>query len=89
VASPHALAALPCDQGHNPNYDVFDLRPGLWLHPSIKPRGYHNFNFYDYVVAPEYQNSLTKMCGRIRSRCALKQTVIQFLRAPPPRASVR
>mmetsp|Transcript_11369 Transcript_11369/g.26708 ORF Transcript_11369/g.26708 Transcript_11369/m.26708 type:complete len:635 (+) Transcript_11369:210-2114(+) len=53
-------------KGHSPNYDVFDLRPGLWLHPSVKPKGYRNFNFFDYVVAPEYQNNLVKMFGYSR-----------------------
>mmetsp|Transcript_14678 Transcript_14678/g.29343 ORF Transcript_14678/g.29343 Transcript_14678/m.29343 type:complete len:543 (+) Transcript_14678:97-1725(+) len=70
VRHPFARALSGClYKGHNPNYDVFDLRPGLWLHPSVKPRGYHNFNFYDYVVAPEYQNSLVKMFGYSRG-CA-------------------
>jgi len=32
----------------------------------IKPRGYYEFNFYDYVVAPEYQNTMTKMFGYSR-----------------------
>jgi hypothetical protein len=70
VRHPFARALSACMyKGHNPNYDVFDLRPGLWLHPSVKPRNYHNFNFYDYVVAPEYQNSLVKMFGYSRG-CA-------------------
>jgi hypothetical protein len=60
------VVSLGYQQGHNPNYDVFDLRPGLWIHPMIKPRGYHEFSFYDYVVAPEYQNTVTKMLGYSR-----------------------
>jgi len=73
VRHPFARALSGClYKGHNPNYDVFDLRPGLWLHPSVKPRGYRNFNFYDYVVAPEYQNSLVKMFGDSRG-CAEAQ----------------
>jgi|MDSY01.2.fsa_nt_gb hypothetical protein len=35
-------------KGHSPNYDVFSLRPGFWLHPVDKPPGYRSFNFHDY-----------------------------------------
>jgi hypothetical protein len=55
-------------KGHSPNYDVFGLRPGFWLHPADKPPGYRSFNFHDYVRADEYQNNLVKLFGDSRGK---------------------
>ncbi|KAH8060452.1 acid phosphatase [Aureococcus anophagefferens] len=43
-----------------PNYDVFDLRPGLWVRPWIKRA---DVNLREYLALPEYANVLTKMFG--------------------------
>ncbi|KAJ8610092.1 hypothetical protein CTAYLR_007091 [Chrysophaeum taylorii] len=47
-------------RGHSPNYDVFELRPGLWLAPNIK---YTGTTLHEYLFLPEYRNVLTKMFG--------------------------
>ncbi|KAH8050942.1 acid phosphatase [Aureococcus anophagefferens] len=47
-------------RGHSPNYDVFDLRPGLWVRPWIKRA---DVNLREYLALPEYANVLTKMFG--------------------------
>jgi len=47
-------------RGHSPNYDVFDLRPGLWLPPSVR---YTGTTLHEYFFLPEYRNLLTKFFG--------------------------
>lgn len=48
-------------RGHSPNYDVFDLRPGLWYPPSVR---YTGMTLHEYFSLPEYSNVLTKLFGR-------------------------
>lgn len=51
-------------KGHSPNYDVYELRPSEWIHPSGRNESnWRNRNFDEYVSYPEYQNSITKMFG--------------------------
>ena len=47
-------------RGHSPNYDVFDLRPGLWLPPHVQRA---NVTLREYLGLPEYRNVLTKLFG--------------------------
>mmetsp|Transcript_22266 Transcript_22266/g.26786 ORF Transcript_22266/g.26786 Transcript_22266/m.26786 type:complete len:631 (+) Transcript_22266:103-1995(+) len=56
----HRAASAYFYRGHSPNYDVFDLRPGLWLPPHIQRA---NVTLREYFSLPEYQNILTKMFG--------------------------
>ena len=74
----YAHARGPAPTSHPPvppslvrqNYDVFDLRPGLWLHPAHRPKGYNKlWNLDDYIAASEYANSVTKLFGDSRG-CA-------------------
>lgn len=54
-------------RGHNPNFDVFQLRPGLWFRPTdAKPKlNPHpsRWTYEEFHKAPEYQNVMTKMFG--------------------------
>ena len=55
-------------RGHNPNYDAYKLRPGLWVHPNDRKFypaliGQKTYTFKEYVGMPEYQNVITKMFG--------------------------
>ena len=55
-------------RGHNPNYDAYKLRPGLWVHPNDRKLypaliGQKTYTFKEYLGMPEYQNVITKMFG--------------------------
>ncbi len=55
-------------RGHNPNYDAYKLRPGLWVHPNDRKFypsliGQKTYTFREYIGMPEYQNVITKMFG--------------------------
>jgi len=55
-------------RGHNPNYDAYHLRPGLWVHPNDRKLypsliGQKSWTFKEYLGFPEYANVLTKMFG--------------------------
>uniref|UniRef100_A0A7S2WAB1 Sulfotransferase n=1 Tax=Rhizochromulina marina TaxID=1034831 RepID=A0A7S2WAB1_9STRA len=51
-------------RGHNPNYDVFMLRPGAWFRAGAHvPKGMKAFDFEYFTNAPEYQNVMTGMFG--------------------------
>jgi hypothetical protein len=54
-------------RGHNPNFDVFQLRPGTWFRPTesrpkINPHP-AKWTYEEFVEAPEYQNVMSKMFG--------------------------
>jgi hypothetical protein len=54
-------------RGHNPNFDVFQLRPGMWFRPTdAKPKFNPHparWTFEEFQEVPEYQNVMTKMFG--------------------------
>ena len=61
-------------RGHSPNYDVFDLRPGLWLKPWIRRA---DTTLAEYLTLSEYADVATKMFGatcRQDERCASSTT---------------
>ena len=55
-------------RGHSPNYDNYDLRPGLWVHPAAKDKypkfiGRKHWTFREFIWLDEYRSILTKMFG--------------------------